>query len=157
MKKNKLLYRVRGTFYRDHQQTDENIITFYKEFKNDDNTVSRRKAFSYFNSCIEVLLEGIGLEFENLIQTEKDLKQYYLSGKVEIHPIVGLELMENDTDKFIAISFSELEKPSYVTKTGIKFFDDEKIIHAFGYNTKELEKRIIKNLEIEKSITNDKR
>lgn len=147
-----LTYIVNGTFYRNKDRREDDLIQIYKEFQNESNQVSRKQAFSYFKSTIEVLLESHNLKFENYKQAEKDLKEFYTSEKIDIHPKLGLNIGSSDIDKIITISFSELAKPSHTTKTGIKYYDDAKIISAFGYDTESLKDYIYKNLEIENNL-----
>lgn len=145
-----LTYIVKGTFYRTEDHDDDDVIQFYQEFKSVDSNKSRLSAFSFFTSCIEILLESINLEFTNFENAQKALSKFYYSGKKE--KLITNQLIDLDIDKFISISFSQLECPSHITKSGIRIFDDEKIIHALGYDIKVLHKQINRNLKIEKNL-----
>ncbi|APG65129.1 hypothetical protein LPB136_07095 [Tenacibaculum todarodis] len=145
-----MIYLVSGFLYRNPEHKESELISVNEEFKDKNPKVARKKAFDYFKSLVEVLLESKGITYQNDKQAEYDLKVFFESNRIENHPILPHVSYNLDNDKLITISFSTKVKPDYVTKTGIKFYNDEKIIQAFGYQSELLEERIINNLQIEK-------
>lgn len=151
--KNKsVVYIVNGFLYRNTNFNEDDLVKVQKEFKGKNAKEIRKKAFGYFKSLIEILLASKEIIYKNEIQAENDLRSFFSSNKREGHPKLSYVSYNLDEDKLITISFSTITATEYITKTGIKFYQDEKIIHAFGYQSELLQKKINRNLEIEKSI-----
>ena len=148
----KIFYKVDGFLYRNLKFKEEDLITIHSEFREDCNRKSREKAFAYYNSLLEVLLESIGLKYQNKEQVERDLKCFYNSNKKEQHPKLPNVVFDNDIDKLVTISFCSTNVKPYITKTGLKIYEGEKIIDAFGYQSESLEKKINRNLLLEEMI-----
>ena len=149
-----VVYIVNGFLYRNTDFNEDDLVKIQKEFKGKNVKEIRKKAFGYFKSLIEILLASKEITYQNDIQAENDLKSFFTSSKKENHPKLSNVSYDLDDDKLITISFSNNTTPEYVTKTGIKFYQDEKIIHAFGYQSELLQEKINKNLEKEKRIKN---
>lgn len=144
-------YIVSGFLYRNATFKDEELISINKEFKNENIIVARKEAFSYFRSVIEVLLESKGIEFTSFKNEKKELTDFYNSGVITRHSKLSHVSYDNDVDKLITISFTTDDNP-YITKTGIKIYDNEYVIKATGYQSEFLNSSIKKNLEIEGQI-----
>lgn len=151
-KQNQLFYIVKGTLYRNSEFDEENLININREFKNKDPRQARKDAFSYYVSVLEVLLESLGLKYENCKQAEKELKKFYTSNQKTHFKLLPEIAYNNDVDKLLVISFCIDETKVYKTKTGIKIYDNERIIKAIGYESHLLHSRIRKNLKIEQGF-----
>lgn len=147
-----IIYKVDGFLYRNSNHKDNELITVNKEFKNKNAGIARKEAFSYYKSMIEVLLESKGLQYKNLQQAEEDLKDFYNSNNIIQHPkLLGISY-NNDVDKLLTISFTSDEIPPYITKTGIKIYDEEYVVQAIGYESFLLKNCVEKNLQKEREI-----
>ncbi len=147
--KPEIFYKLDGFLYRNSDFNEDDLIIINEEFRESDINKSREKTFQFYYSLLDVLLQGIGLKFINEKQAEKDLSSFYKSGVVEQHSKLSYVMLNNDIDKIITISFCSIKTIPYVTKTGLKIYDDEKIIHAFGYQSKLLESNVKQNLILE--------
>lgn len=147
--KPKIFYKIEGALYRNLKFEENDLIKINKEFREKTAKESREKAFSYYSSLLEVLLESIGLKYQNNKQAERDLSRFYFSNKSESHPKLSYVIFDNDIDKLITISFCSTKVSPYITKNGLKIYDDEKVIQAFGYESFKLSKKINNNLKIE--------
>lgn len=131
-KKPKIFYKIDGILYRNLNFDESDVIKINKEFREETIQKSREKAFDYYHSLLDVLLESFGLNFQNQVQAEKDLKHFYQSNKREQHPKLSFVSFNNDDDKLVTISFCPSNEIEFTTEKGIHFYKDEIIIHVFG-------------------------
>lgn len=147
-----IFYKIDGFLYRNLNFNEEDIITIYKEFREDTVQKSREKAFEYYHSLLDVLLESVGIKYQNQKQAEKDLRGFYFSDKKEQHPKLSFVTFNKDDDKLITISICPSNEIEFTTEKGFHFYKDEKIINAFGYESELLENRVKENLLNEKFL-----
>ena len=144
-----IFYKVEGVLYRNSKFKENELILINKEFRRNKAQESRDKAFQYYFSLLDVLLESIDLKYCNKEQAEIELGTFYNSNKKEIHPKLSHVVFDNDLDKLITVSFCSTNLEPYITKKGIKIYDDENIIEAFGYDSHLLFEKISNNLKKE--------
>ena len=122
-----MFYIVKGIAYRTKGNTD-NPVEIYKEFRDENPLIAREKSFQYFQSLLDVLLEGIGKEYTTYEQAEEDLEDYLTTRKA--YNKLGLPNVELGMGFSISFVYDEtIEHQS----DKITIYKGEKAIHGLEY------------------------
>lgn len=77
---NEIYYKVEGTLYRTKGK-EKNLIKIDEIFENTNPIIAREKAFSHYQSYIDVLLQRKGAEYVNHKKTVVELTDFFASGR----------------------------------------------------------------------------
>jgi hypothetical protein len=142
-----MLYILRGDIYR-KKRNDNEMVIFYKEFKNENLIIAREECFSSYQSYVDVFLQGIDKEYISHKQAEKDFKEFIYSNKETTK--LGLPYIENGIG--ISISFVSDETIEY-QNDNVTIYKEEICIHGIENESGNDFKSIyLKNLKSELEI-----
>lgn len=142
-----MLYILRGDIYRE-KGIDNEMVTFYKEFRNENLIIAREECFSSYQSFIDVFLQGINKEYISHKQTEKDFNDFIYSNKKATK--LGLPYIENGVG--ISISFVSDETIEYQNEN-VTIYKEEISIHGIENESgNDLKSIYLKNLKSELEI-----
>ncbi len=168
-KQAEIFYLVHGSLYRNDIHTDDDsdddVFDIKREFRGANVLEIREKAFNYFQSLLEVMLESKGLVYKSDEQAQEDLKDFYFTGIQDVSPkmltrskFAHLQDMgitvERDADKYLEILFCQTSEVPYVTKSGMECYEGFKTIRYFGYKHEDKKQEIVKNLKEEQKYLN---
>lgn len=77
---NEIHYKIEGTLYRTKGK-ETNLIKVDEIFEDTNPIIAREKAFSYYQSCIDVLLQGKGKEYLSHKKIIAELTDFFTSGR----------------------------------------------------------------------------
>lgn len=76
----KIYYKVEGTLYRTKVE-ETNLVRIDETFEDVNPIIAREKAFSYYQSYIDVLLQSKGEEYVSHEKAVAELKDFFVSGR----------------------------------------------------------------------------
>jgi hypothetical protein len=111
------------------------VCNFKKVFNEEQPIVARSNAFSFFQSIIDVLYEGLGCEYTTDYQARKDLQCYFNSGsRVELFSRKGSDKIVISDDIFTGIFLSMVTNASSESRlTAISVFT-KTLIYSISHN-----------------------
>ena len=77
---NEIYYKVEGTLYRTKGK-ETNLVKVDETFEDVSPIVAREKAFSYYQSYIDVLLDSVGKKYVSHEKTVEELADFFASGR----------------------------------------------------------------------------
>ncbi len=133
-----IFYLLKGTLYRTFDNPDD-FLEIYEIFQNDDPIKARQRAFEVYQNYIDVLLQGIGAEYEDhemartalikfLEENEKaskltDLMNNFREDDEDFFKI------ENDFDKGISLYMIMADSKTFTTLEDEIIHEDKILIH----------------------------
>ena len=142
-----MLYILRGDIYR-KKGSDNEMVTFHKEFKNENLIIAREECFSSYQSYVDVFLQGIDKEYISHKQAEKNFKDFIYSNKETTK--LGLPYIENGIG--ISISFVTDETIEYQNENVIIYKEEISIHGLENESGNDLKDIYLKNLKSELEI-----
>lgn len=147
-----IFYQLVGCAFRRKGELDD-LVEVEKEFRDDDPIEARKKAFSLYQSYIDVLLEGVETRYTNYEEAHEKLQDFFRSGKKEYVKLGGEEVteMEIDNDWFTGFYIYMVpENSKYVTtKEGHVAYEDRVLVHGMSKEGSTAYKQYFENLLVE--------
>ncbi|MCT4697621.1 hypothetical protein [Tenacibaculum haliotis] len=139
-----MLYILRGDIYRE-KGNDNEMVSIYREFRNENLILARKECFSSYQSYIDVFLQGIGKKYISHKRAEIDLRNFIFSNKKTTK--LGLPYIENG----IGISISFVFDDTIVYQNNnVTIYKEEISIHGLENESgNDLKSIYLKNLEFE--------
>ncbi|MCW3786867.1 hypothetical protein [Plebeiibacterium sediminum] len=144
----KPIYLLKGTFYRN---TDDHtdLVEVYEEFSDENIIEARNRAFSMYQSYIEVLLQSKDLYYQSHQQAEQQLNSYVDSGKKSFALNNPALEMDDDFDKGLFLYFIPNPDHKTYTRENEPYYPEKYCIHLIDNNKTDLRKHILKSLIFE--------
>jgi len=123
------LYLLQGTLFRNQDDLTD-LIEINEEFQNMSLIESRKRAFSKFQSYVDVLLESQSLIYESHEQAEKDLNVFYSPINIKYssnNP--GLIQIDKDFDKGLFLYLVTDPTDIFTTLEGEQIYNKKHLIH----------------------------
>jgi len=122
------IYHLKGTLYR-NQDNLKDIIEIDEFFEDVNPIVAREKAFSRYQSLIDVFLLSKNIEYQSHEQTEEKLTDFVSSYKKE-YALGNLDLeIDVDFDKGLYIYFVTDPRDTFTTKEEVIIYNKKHLIH----------------------------
>jgi hypothetical protein len=148
-----MIYHLKGTLIRKKGQECD-YIEVNELFKDINPLVAREKAFSKFQSYLEVFLDSIGKRYVTYEQAVVDLQDFVNSYKRTVlkTPNGIITVLHTDFDKGLCLYFVEDENDTFVTLEGETIYNNKHLIRCFDKGFVELAPYIKQSLKHEKEV-----
>ncbi len=144
----KPIYLLKGTFYRNTDDHSD-LVEVYEEFSDENPIEARKRAFSMYQSYIEVLLESKELSYQSHQQAEQVINSFVDSGKKSFALNNPALEMDNDFDKGLFIYFIPNPEQKMFTKENEVYYPEKYCIHLIDNKKIDLRKQILNSLIFE--------
>ena len=122
------IYHLKGTLYRT-QDNLKDLVEIDEVFEDASPIVAREKAFSRYQSLIDVFLQSKDLEYQSHEQAEEKMTDFVDSYKKEYalgNPDLEIDV---DFDKGLYIYFITDPNDTFTTKEGVVTYNKKHLIH----------------------------
>lgn len=150
-----IFYLLKGTLYRT-STNPEDLIEIHVIFQNDNPIKARQRAFEVYQNYVDVLLQGIGADYEDHEMARNALKKF-LEEKEK--PSMLTDLMnkfreddealfkiENDFDKGISLYMVMADSKTFNTLESELIYEDKILIHDLNSELTGVREHINKSL-----------
>jgi hypothetical protein len=142
-----IYYRVTGTLYRS-KGDETNPIEIDKTFEDENPIVAREKAFSYYQSYIDVLLQSNGKEYVSHEKTVLELLDFFKSGRK--HKLLP-DLVDMDGTSLCIYLIKKIPE-AFENALGDTYYQNKWQIHNIDSQSEDFSAYIFKSLMYEYSI-----
>ena len=143
------LYLLQGTIFR-NQDNLTDLIEINEVFQDDSLIEARKRAFSKYQSYIDVFLESLGLVYESHEQTKRRLNHFFDSKRMQFplrNPELGKVVVDFDKGLFIYLVTDSSD--IFTTLEGRQIYNAKHLVHFIYGKTESLNELVLKELKLE--------
>lgn len=143
------LYLLQGTVFR-NQDNFTDLIEINEVFQHEELISARERAFSKYQSYIDVFLESIGQVYKSHEQTQTSLNDFYDSKRMQF-PLKNPELgkVDVDFDKGLFIYLVADSSDIFTTLEGRQIYSAKRLIHFIDGKTEGVNELVLRELKLE--------
>ena len=143
------LYLLQGTLFR-NQDNLSDLVEINEEFQDRSLIESRKRAFSKFQSYVDVLLESQGLIYDSHEQAEKNLNVFYthVNRKSSMNTPDSIQI-DKDFDRGLFLYLVTDPTDIFTTLEGEKIYNKKHLIHFINGKSDAFKKLVFNALQLE--------
>ena len=143
------LYLLKGTIFRKHDNFTD-LIEINEVFKDAELILARERAFSKYQSYIDVFLESVAQVYVSHEQTKRRLNDFFDSKRMQF-PLRNPELgkVDVDFDKGLFIYLVTDSSDIFTTLEGRQIYNAKHLVHFIDGKTESLNELVLKELKLE--------